>query len=59
MVLVRSCGSSCHTLDAVVGLRRDRKAWSAMVDNMMARGASAKDDEVKVIVDYLVAHFGR
>lgn len=58
-VLMRSCGSTCHTLDAVVGLRRERKAWAAMVDNMIARGASANDHEVKVIVDYLAAHFGR
>ncbi len=59
VTLVRSCGSSCHTLDAVTGLRRDRKGWAAMIDNMIARGASAKDDEVKVILDYLATHVGK
>ncbi len=58
-ILQRTCGSSCHTLDAVTGLRRDRQAWAAMVDNMISRGATAKDDEVRVIVDYLAAHFGK
>jgi hypothetical protein len=58
-VVQRTCGRACHTLDAVIGMRRDRAAWSAMVDNMIARGANAKEDEVKIIVDYLATHFGR
>ena len=59
VVVQRSCGSTCHTLDAVAGMRRDRKAWSAMVDNMIARGATANDDEAKVIIEYLTRHFGK
>lgn len=59
MMLQRACGSSCHTLDSVTVLRRDRKAWTAMVDNMIARGATAQDDEVRIILDYLSAHFGK
>jgi quinoprotein glucose dehydrogenase len=58
-ILQRTCGTSCHGLDAVTGIRRDRVAWAAMVDNMVARGAKAKDDEMKLIVDYLVMHFGK
>jgi hypothetical protein len=30
-----------------------------MVDNMVARGANAKDNDVKIIVDYLAQHFGK
>jgi quinoprotein glucose dehydrogenase len=58
-VVERTCGAPCHSLDTVTGARRDRAAWSAMVENMIARGANVKDDEVKVIVDYLAAHFGK
>ncbi len=58
-VLQRACGSTCHKLDVVVGARRDPAAWAAMVDNMVARGANAKEAEVKSIVEYLVRHFGR
>ena len=58
-IVQRTCGATCHSLDSVTGQRRDRIAWAAMVDNMIARGANAKDNEVKLIVDYLVAHFGR
>jgi cytochrome c5 len=58
-VVERRCGSTCHKTDAILGVRRDRAAWIAMVDNMVARGANAKEDEVKLIVDYLVTHFGK
>jgi len=54
----RSCGGPCHGINSVTGVRRDRAAWTAMVDNMIARGATVKDSETKVIVDYLVKHFG-
>jgi quinoprotein glucose dehydrogenase len=55
-LLQRRCGAACHTLSAITAVRRDRAAWAAMVDVMVARGANAKDDEVKVIVEYLVEH---
>jgi glucose dehydrogenase len=55
----RTCGGPCHGLDAVVGVRRNRAAWTAVVDSMVARGATAKDSEVKLIVDYLASHFGK
>jgi quinoprotein glucose dehydrogenase len=59
VVLQRACGTSCHTLDSVAVMRRDRQAWVAMVDSMVARGAKAKDEEVKQIVDYLAEHVGK
>ena len=58
-VVRRACGSTCHQVDVVLGARRAPAVWAAMVDNMVARGADAKDAEVKLIVDYLVRHFGK
>lgn len=58
-VVRRSCAGSCHGIDAVVGVRRDRAAWTVMVETMVARGAKATDSEMKLIVDYLVANFGK
>jgi quinoprotein glucose dehydrogenase len=55
----RSCGAPCHGLNTVTGIRRDRAAWAAMVENMVARGARANESEMKVIVDYLTTHFGK
>ncbi len=58
-IVQRTCGGPCHGLDAVTGVRRNRAAWSSMVDNMISRGARAKDDEIRAIVDYLVRYFGK
>jgi quinoprotein glucose dehydrogenase len=55
----RTCGGTCHGMDTVVGMKRDRAAWTAMVDNMVARGAKAKESELKEIVDYLATHYGK
>lgn len=58
-VVQRVCGSTCHNTGVVVGTRRDRAAWTAMVETMVARGARANKDEMRVIVDYLAAKFGK
>jgi glucose dehydrogenase len=58
-IVQRTCGGPCHTIEAVIGSRRDRVGWTAMVDSMVARGANAKDEDVTVIVDYLVKYFGK
>ncbi len=58
-VVQRTCGGPCHSMDTVTGVRRDRAAWVAMVDNMVARGATAKESEIKMIVDYLARYFGK
>ena len=58
-LVLRACGVTCHKLDVVLGARRNRAAWTAMVDNMVARGAKVTDGELKSIVDYLVQNFGK
>jgi hypothetical protein len=55
----RTCGMQCHNVDAALSLRRDRAAWTAMVENMVARGARANEAQTREIIDYLVQHFGR
>ncbi|WP_321472079.1 pyrroloquinoline quinone-dependent dehydrogenase [uncultured Paludibaculum sp.] len=57
-MIQKTCGGPCHTLDTVFGMRRTRAGWAAMVDNMIARGANAKEAEARAIVDYLATHFG-
>ncbi len=58
-LLQRTCGTSCHKLDAVTGVRRTRDEWAAMVDYMISLGARANRDEVKLLVDYLAQHCGK
>jgi quinoprotein glucose dehydrogenase len=55
----RACGSTCHNMNAVVGIRRNRASWTAMADSMVARGAKANEEEIRRIVDYLTRHFGQ
>jgi quinoprotein glucose dehydrogenase len=57
-VVQRTCGTTCHAVDVIFGARRNRVEWAAIVDSMIARGAEAKGDDVKIIVDYL-ASLGR
>ena len=54
MILQSSC-TVCHGLDLLSG--RDEAAWKDTVDRMIAMGAVVPDDQVKVLVDYLVKNF--
>ncbi len=56
-VLLRACGSACHTVDTVVSQRRNRATWAAMIDGMVARGARLRDGETRLILEYLARHF--
>jgi quinoprotein glucose dehydrogenase len=58
-IVERACGTGCHGMEAVTAMRRDRAGWSAMVENMIARGAKLNDGEIQSIVEYLTAHLGR
>lgn len=55
----KTCGASCHSLEVVTSQRMNAKDWNAVVQNMVARGAQASDEETKVIVDYLAKTLGR
>ena len=51
------CGS-CHDADIAFGDPRDHQGWSNTVDRMVQQGASASDEELSQIVDYLAKYFG-
>jgi cytochrome c5 len=53
-ILQSSC-TVCHGLDLLSG--RDEASWKDTVDRMIAMGADVKDDQVKVLVDYLTKNF--
>ncbi len=55
----RACGISCHDIETVTGVRRDRAAWTALVETMVARGARVEGGELSEIVAYLTRHFGK
>jgi len=55
--LVEEVCSGCHGLDVVVSQHADKDGWQSIVDYMIQRGASAKDDEVAIMVEYLAKSF--
>ena len=55
----KTCGTGCHGVEVVTSQRMNEKEWSAIVANMVARGATASDAEVGAIVEYLAKTLGR
>ncbi len=52
----RVCGS-CHGAELVVGRQESRDGWSAVVGDMVQRGATGTEDELAEVVDYLATNF--
>jgi competence protein ComEA len=50
------CGM-CHGAELVLGRQETREAWSAIVDDMIQRGASGSEEEFYQVVDYLATNF--
>ena len=55
--LVQEVCSGCHGLDVVVSQHTDKAGWQSIIDYMIQRGASAKDDEIAIMVEYLAKNF--
>ena len=55
----RTCGGACHDMATFTSRRMNRAEWSAVVDNMVARGAAANASQIRAIVDYLTRYLGR
>jgi len=52
--LVRSKCTQCHGLEEVEAANLDRASWKETIEFMRTKGADLKDDEVTVLVNYLV-----
>jgi len=57
--LVERLCSECHDPSLVIFTREDADGWAVIVNDMGARGAKAKPEELQVITTYLAAHFNR
>lgn len=49
---------NCHPLDVATKTRHDKDAWAGVVEDMVARGAQGKQDDLKQVVEYLSTNFG-
>ena len=55
-VYQRACGT-CHAAQMVLGRAMNRDQWSAVVVDMISKGAKISDADFPVIVDYLAQSF--
>ena len=53
---MRVC-SQCHEPERAASLRLTRDGWAAVVQKMVALGATATDAELEQVTDYLAASF--
>ena len=54
----RVCGN-CHSPERILASRRSRDQWQEVTENMVSRGAQGTEDDLAVVVKYLVTHYGR
>lgn len=57
-VLESVCGA-CHGTDLVAARRATKEGWSYIVDDMVSRGASATNEQIATIVEYLGKNLGQ
>ena len=56
-VLLRVCGD-CHEWQRVAETRRTKAEWGRLMDDMTARGVAGSDDDMSLVLDYVVSHHG-
>jgi competence protein ComEA len=52
------CGG-CHGTDLVSSRRATKEGWQYIVEDMVSRGASASNEQIQQINDYLSKNFGQ
>src|ERR1700684_2570439 len=51
--------SACHGVDLLTSQRATKEGWGYVVDDMVSRGASATNEQIQTIKDYLAKNFGQ
>jgi competence ComEA-like helix-hairpin-helix protein len=56
-IVQRDC-TGCHALKVVTSKHASPEQWSALVNQMVSRGADVPDEEIETVVEYLAKNFG-
>jgi Photosynthetic reaction centre cytochrome C subunit len=56
--LVNTVCTSCHTLERVNNKKGDSEAWTTTVNRMKDKGAAVTDEQVPLLVEYLIKNAG-
>src|SRR5262249_27531434 len=51
--------SDCHGVSTFASNRMSREEWQGVVGDMVARGATATEAELRTVVDYLAKNLGK
>src|SRR5580692_12236943 len=57
-VIENVCGA-CHGVDLIAGRRATKEGWGYIVDDMVSRGASATNEQIKTFNEYLAKNLGQ
>jgi hypothetical protein len=57
--LVEDVCTYCHNLDRLRGKELSREEWRDLTKGMISEGAPVTDQELSIILDYLVKNYGR
>jgi hypothetical protein len=58
VTLVNDVCASCHNLDRVNNKKADAAGWGTTVTRMQGKGADVTDEQIPLLVDYLVKNAG-
>src|SRR5690348_7242600 len=53
---INVCGT-CHGVERVAAVHQGRREWENTISKMVSMGASASDDELNTVLDYLSKNF--
>jgi cytochrome c5 len=56
-VVAKMC-TRCHGTTVFAKMRMSRIGWEDEVVSMIEKGATGTEDEIRIVVDYMVKHFG-
>ena len=56
--LINQRCTSCHDVRRIQVQAMDKDEWTTTINNMIAKGANVSNDELPVLLDYLMLHHG-
>jgi len=46
----------CHNIEKTYSVKKDKKGWTTIVDNMINKGAKLNKTEKTIVIDHLVVY---
>jgi hypothetical protein len=56
-VVTRAC-TTCHAIDNILQIRKNRADWDSTVHLMRNYGMDLSDQDMQIVIDYLSSYYG-